>query len=89
MCAPGAEVDIVLGGDDLDGIPPDALAARYEAAGLAVWPRPASAAEVASLGTTWAKRLARSDPERRFRRLRGVAVERSAIRPGSAPRTAS
>ena len=74
LCAPGAEVEIVVGEGDLDGLPPDALQARYAAAGLAVSVAPATAAAVEALGTTWAKRLARSDPARRFWRLGGVAA---------------
>jgi hypothetical protein len=74
ICAPGAEVEIVVGEGDLDGLPPEALPARYAEAGLAVSAAPADAAEIAALGTTWAKRLARSDPARRFWRLSGVAV---------------
>jgi 16S rRNA (adenine(1408)-N(1))-methyltransferase len=74
MCAPGAEVEIVVGEGDLDGFSPEALRARYADAGLAVSIAPAAAAEVVALGTTWAKRLACSDSTRRFWRLGGVAV---------------
>lgn len=83
LCSPGAEVEIVVGHGDLDGVSPEALTRRYAEAGLAVRARAIGAAEAEALGTTWAKRLARSDPERRFWRLGGVAVEGS--RPGSAP----
>jgi len=91
LCAPGAKVDVVFGACDLSEPSAQALVARYGAAGLAVSAREASAAEVEALGTTWAKRLARSDPTRRFWRLSGVAdgVAGGAVRPGSAPRTAS
>jgi 16S rRNA (adenine(1408)-N(1))-methyltransferase len=88
LCAPDAEIEIVLGDDDLDGVPAEALPARYADAGLAVSAEPVGAAEVAALGTTWAKRLARPDPERRFWRLSGRAVA-PPLRPGSAPRTGS
>jgi hypothetical protein len=74
ICAPGAEVEIVVGEGDLDGFSPEALRARYADAGLELSVAPAAAAEVAALGTTWAKRLARSDPARRFWRLSGVSV---------------
>jgi hypothetical protein len=47
---------------------------RYAEAGLAVSVLQAGAAQVAALGTTWAKRLARSDPAWSFWGLGGVAV---------------
>ena len=75
---------------DLGGASPQALAERYAEAGLAVSARPAPAAEAAALGTTWAKRLARSDPGRRFVRLTGAAVAApEPATPGSAPRRGS
>jgi hypothetical protein len=75
---------------DLDGASPEALAERHAEAGFAVAARPAGAAEAAALGTTWAKRLARSDPGRRFVRLAGTAVAApEPATPGSAPRTVS
>jgi hypothetical protein len=94
ICASGARLDVAFGEDDLATASPAALEAAYAGAGLAVTARLAGAAEVAALGTTWAKRLARSDPGRRFWRLEGAAVAPAAapeepLRPGSAPRTAS
>ena len=74
LCAPGAEVEVVVSEGDLDGRAPEELRRRYAAADLEIAVRVAAAAEVAALGTTWAKRLARSDPERRFRRLSGVVT---------------
>ena len=90
LCAPGAQVEIVVGDDD-DGVPsPDGLAERYREAGFEVSAERLAAAEVAALGTTWAKRLARSDREHSFWRLSGVAsTPAPAPTPGSAPRTAS
>jgi hypothetical protein len=75
ICAPGARLDVVFGEDDLAAASPATLEGAYAEAGLAVTARLAGAAEVAGLGTTWAKRLARSDPARRFWRLEGSAVE--------------
>jgi hypothetical protein len=72
LCAPGATVEAVVSAADLDA--PEALPERYAEAGLAVAVEEVGAAEVEALGTTWAKRLARSDPERRFWRLSGVAT---------------
>jgi hypothetical protein len=90
LCAPGAEVEIVVSEADLDGGGPRALAAGYAEAGLSVTARPAAADEVAALGTAWAKRLARSDPARCFVRLAATAVPLPApATPGSAPRTGS
>ncbi|HSJ74096.1 MAG TPA: hypothetical protein VK904_07240, partial [Miltoncostaeaceae bacterium] len=40
LCAPGAELEIVVSDGDLDGAAPDALAERYAEAGLAVTARP-------------------------------------------------
>ena len=77
LCAPGAEVEIVFGDRDLDGVPAEALPARYADAGLELSARYAGAAEVAALGTTWAKRLVRSDPDRRFHWLTAVAAPHS------------
>jgi hypothetical protein len=84
VCGPGARVEVVFGEGDLAAPSVGALEAAYAEAGLEVTARLAGAAEVAALGTTWARRLARSDPGRRFWRLEGAA-----LRPGSAPRTAS
>jgi hypothetical protein len=90
LCAPGAEIEIVVSEADLDGAGPGALAAGYAETGLAVTARRATADEVAALGTTWAKRLARSNPRRRFVRLAGTAVPLPApATPGSALRTGS
>jgi 16S rRNA (adenine(1408)-N(1))-methyltransferase len=89
LCAPGARVEIVVGDGD-DGLPsPDGLPERYREAGFEVAAERVPAAEVAALGTTWAKRLAGSSPDRSFWRLSGVATAAQATRPGSAPRTAS
>jgi 16S rRNA (adenine(1408)-N(1))-methyltransferase len=74
LCAPAAAVEIVFGESDLDGTAPDELPARYAATGFEIAARLAGAEEVAALGTTWAKRLARSDPARRFWRLSGAAA---------------
>ena len=52
-------------------------------------PMPIGAAEAAALGTTWAKRLARSDPERRFWRLSGRAVAPPQARQRSSNRVLS
>jgi 16S rRNA (adenine(1408)-N(1))-methyltransferase len=89
LCAPGAAVEIVYGHGDSElpaaGGPSAArVVARYAEAGLEVSATKVSAGEVAALPTTWAKRLAHSDRERAFWRLKGVAV-----RPGSALRTGS
>jgi hypothetical protein len=86
MCAPGGRIDVVLGEDDLAAASPASLEAAYAEAGLAVTARLAGAAEVAALGTTWAKRLARSDPGRRFWRLEGAAVSPRARAPRAADR---
>ena len=75
LCAPGTRVEIVVGDGD-DGLPsPEGLPERYREAGFEVSAERLAAAEVADLGTTWAKRLALSDRERSFWRLSGVAVE--------------
>lgn len=71
LCAPGTQVEIVVGDDGLPS--PDGLPERYREAGFEVSAERLAAAEVADLGTTWAKRLARSDRERPFWRLSGVA----------------
>ncbi len=76
MCAPGATIEVVMGLDDLDGTRPGALAGPYAAAGFTVAVEGVGAAEVEALGTTWGRRLARSDPARRFWRVRGAAAER-------------
>ena len=90
LCAPGAAIEVVVSEGDLGGRSPEDLRAGYATAGLEVGIREGGTAEVAALGTTWAKRLARSDPGRRFRRLSGVAVERpAAATPGTAPRRGS
>jgi 16S rRNA (adenine(1408)-N(1))-methyltransferase len=90
LCAPGATVEVVVSEADLDGASLEALAQLYAEAGLAMAARPAGAGEVAALGTTWAKRLARSDPGRRFVRLAGTAAPApAAATPGSAPRRGS
>lgn len=83
----GATVDIVFGFGAADRAATAALAlpeagalglgelvARYREAGFAVAARVASAAEVAELPTTWARKLAFSDKARRFWRLRGRAI---------------
>lgn len=87
LCAPGAQVTIVLGGGELDGRGPQRVAYAYAAAGLDVDVREIGAAEVAGLGTAWGKRLARSDAERRFWRIAGLAAP--VPTPGSAPRRGS
>ncbi len=74
LCAPGATLEVVVSEADLDGASPEALSEHYAEAGFAVAARPAGAAEAVVLGTTWAKRLARSDPGRRFLRLSGVVT---------------
>jgi hypothetical protein len=85
---PRASVEVVFGEGDLAAPSVGALKAAYAEAGLAVRARLAGAAEVAELGTSWSKRLTRSDRGRRFWRLEGAAVA-TMLRPGSARRTSS
>lgn len=73
LCAPRAELEIVVGDGEAGIESPDGLLERYREAGFDVSAERARAAEVADLGTTWAKRLARSDRGRSFWRLSGVA----------------
>lgn len=86
LCAPGARVEVVFGEGDLAAPSAGALEAAYAEAGLAVTARLAGAAEVAALGTTWAKRLARSDPGRRFWWLEGAAISPATRTPRPAGR---
>ena len=74
LCAPGAAIEVVVSEGDLGGRSPEDLRAGYATAGLEVGIREAGTAEVAALGTTWAKRLARSDPGRRFVRVTAQAA---------------
>ena len=85
LCAPGAEVEVVVSEGDLDGRAPEELRRRYAAADLEIAVRVAAAAEVAALGTTWAKRLARSDPRRRFVRVGGGVTPTKSPQVGSPP----
>lgn len=80
LCRAGAEFEVVVSDADLAGADSEALTAAYAEAGFAVTVEAADATEVAGLGTSWAKRLARSDPRRRFARIRGVAVAVPALR---------
>jgi hypothetical protein len=65
-----------LGLQTLDDAAVGALEGYYHDAGFAVRGRPVPLGEVRALPTTWAKKLAFSDHERRFIEIRGRAESR-------------
>ncbi len=83
ICAPGAELRIVVGIDPIADaatrLPPlddaalRALPARYAAAGFEVTAERISPETVAALGTTWAAKLARGRAARVFAAIAGHA----------------
>ena len=77
LAAPGAAVTALVSVVPRDGVPPvpaaDELAAAYAGAGLRLLEaRPATAAEVAGSGSSWAKRL-RAGSDRPVTVLKSVA----------------